>query len=350
MSHNQEPSQYLRDYGDFYHFTSINQREIVKNVLALGYSIRFRVYGRSMIPFVNNGDKVTISPFGDTNPQIGNIVVFENLRDRRLVIHRVIQKHVDRFEIKGDNCTQSDGIIPLSQILGKITKIEHGNKEIITGNGRTNYLIVFLSKKKIFAILDRLTRIPRRFFLFLLHKTVTFQLITRFLNSWVRFLKIEELDFLELIRKSYCISPNKLLEIPYQPSDVFNFVIRLKRHDLGYCQLSMISANSSHGILLRITSIETRYNFGWYGIEENLLIRIIDLAKSLNVEAIILSIPTEKIDQIQILKKFGFSTHLERKALPSLRIDDIRGSDAILILRKSIFKQGDAEIMNDEDY
>ena len=47
---------------------------LLKKTLARGAPFRFTATGSSMIPFVRDGDEITVSPLGGAAPRIGDVV------------------------------------------------------------------------------------------------------------------------------------------------------------------------------------------------------------------------------------------------------------------------------------
>lgn len=97
-----------------------------------------------MSPFIRNGDIVTVSPASDAHT--GDIAAFTRPESDRLVIHRVIGTQGNSLFIKGDNLSTMDGLIPKSNILGRIVKIERNGKSLRLGLGPERRLIALLSR------------------------------------------------------------------------------------------------------------------------------------------------------------------------------------------------------------
>ena len=97
--------------------------KLIKIVLKRGFSLRFKAKGKSMMPSINNGDIITISPLNNDKIRINDIVAFIEPTRKILLVHRVIKIDNDKFLIKGDNVYNHDGYIPRSNILGRVIKI-----------------------------------------------------------------------------------------------------------------------------------------------------------------------------------------------------------------------------------
>jgi signal peptidase I len=143
-------SKYLKRTGHFAALSKVSQLEILKYALERGASMRMTVYGESMIPFLRNADVVTISPFDTRPPQIGDILAFEKPGANQLVIHRLIRKYEYGYELKGDNCCQSDKIVSKFHLQGVVTHIERNSKQRNLGIGNAKRLIASLSRINLF--------------------------------------------------------------------------------------------------------------------------------------------------------------------------------------------------------
>ena len=129
--------------------------ETVRDVLGRGLPVRFQAKGFSMSPFIRNGDVVTLSPFNGALPRFGDVVGFAAQEPGRLTLHRVTGKKGGFYVVRGDSCTEPDGLIPASRIVGVVEKVERCGKRVSGGIGRERYVIACLSRLEIFLPLQR---------------------------------------------------------------------------------------------------------------------------------------------------------------------------------------------------
>jgi signal peptidase I len=120
--------------------------ELMTVILAKGIPFRFQAGGFSMVPFVQNGDLITIMP-SDTSLHRGDVVAFINTCNQRLTIHRIIRISRNGYLVKGDNSTEADGWITRKEIIGRVTMIEHHGKWSRLGLGNERILIAYLSRR-----------------------------------------------------------------------------------------------------------------------------------------------------------------------------------------------------------
>lgn len=121
--------------------------EVLQSFLSEQTKIRFRAPGKSMLPFIRDGDVLTITPLSQARLFIGNVVAFIHPINNNLLVHRIIAKQGSQFLIKGDNSPLlTDGWIQETQVIGCVTCVERDMEIINFGFGLERYLIAFLSK------------------------------------------------------------------------------------------------------------------------------------------------------------------------------------------------------------
>ncbi len=131
-----------------YSINSPSLIEIIQAVIGKQKSLRFRVNGFSMSPFIRDGDVVTLFPINNCSIDIGRVVAFIHPCAKKLVIHRVLAKCPcgTRYVIKGDNTQEIDGFIQRQDILGYVRKVKRGRRNIYLGLGPERRLVAYLSR------------------------------------------------------------------------------------------------------------------------------------------------------------------------------------------------------------
>jgi hypothetical protein len=84
--------------------------------------LSIRVRGGSMVPFIRDGDIVTVSEIAPSGPGIGDVICYET-KPRRLFVHRVVACDGERLFVKGDALAFTE-VIERDQVLGKIVALE----------------------------------------------------------------------------------------------------------------------------------------------------------------------------------------------------------------------------------
>jgi len=101
---------------------------LFEDILQNGSSLRIRVTGRSMTPFLRGGEVLTIRQEQCLSLRKGDLILFRNTYDLP-VLHRIIKKRkaddgTFRFLTKGDALIAFDEEIHEHSVLGKVCGIE----------------------------------------------------------------------------------------------------------------------------------------------------------------------------------------------------------------------------------
>jgi phage repressor protein C with HTH and peptisase S24 domain len=121
--------------------------ELMMAVLAKGRGFRFKAKGWSMIPFIRDGDVITVDPITSEPCQLGQVVAFRSTDERCLVVHRIVARTDAGYLIQGDNAmNESDGIIRHEQLLGQVSRVERNGRRIWLGQGPGRVFIAWLSR------------------------------------------------------------------------------------------------------------------------------------------------------------------------------------------------------------
>lgn len=110
--------------------------DLLDSLFKQGVSVRIRVSGRSMQPFLNGGEVVEIVPYGMQgvrHPRIGDIVLFCDPQGNPL-LHRFLWRRLchEKFylQTKGDACSSCDSSVPIDQVLGYVRRIIFTNHTV----------------------------------------------------------------------------------------------------------------------------------------------------------------------------------------------------------------------------
>ena len=107
--------------------------EMALHELRGGNAIRFIARGRSMWPFILDGDSVTVSPL-NSRPALGDVIFMPNQDFGQL--HRIVARSVDgRLCVQGDALPRPDGWIDASDILGILTEQRRNGRPVRVKTG-----------------------------------------------------------------------------------------------------------------------------------------------------------------------------------------------------------------------
>ena len=97
-------------------------------LLLRGESIRFIARGRSMWPYVLDGDTVCVEPI-EQQPRLGDVVLIPHPGLGRL--HRIVYVSSDgRVQIRGDALVSSDGWFEPEELGGRLSFIIRNGRRI----------------------------------------------------------------------------------------------------------------------------------------------------------------------------------------------------------------------------
>lgn len=106
--------------------------EIAKEMLLSGNEFRFKATGKSMRPFIEDGDTIKITPIGNKKLKKGQVAFYSN--DYHLLAHRVhtIKSSNDNtiYIIRGDSLFLDIEYINHGTILGIAVEAERNGKKI----------------------------------------------------------------------------------------------------------------------------------------------------------------------------------------------------------------------------
>ncbi len=92
-----------------------------------GSSVRFRVTGRSMKPFLRGGESVTVNQTPAASLKLGDLILYRS-REGPPVIHRIVARHMHKnslaFLTKGDGLKGMDAPVASDQIMGRVSVVE----------------------------------------------------------------------------------------------------------------------------------------------------------------------------------------------------------------------------------
>ena len=93
-----------------------------------------------MMPFIRDGDVVTIAPLHGRRARFGEVVAFAGPAGG-LVVHRVVARMPDSYEIRADNSYAPDGVIPAAGVFGAVSRVERRGHRVRFGLGPERALV-----------------------------------------------------------------------------------------------------------------------------------------------------------------------------------------------------------------
>ncbi|MBU0486939.1 MAG: hypothetical protein KKA07_05780 [Bacteroidetes bacterium] len=101
-------------------------QDITAELLRMKKLLRVPLGGRSMYPFMRQGDIAIVIPFEAEKIKKGDVVVFQ--RNGKLLAHRMLGERDGYYRIKGDALWKADPPIPAQDVIGQIISFERNGK------------------------------------------------------------------------------------------------------------------------------------------------------------------------------------------------------------------------------
>jgi hypothetical protein len=124
---------------------------LMQAVLDKDRLFRFRARGRSMTPFIRDGDVLTIAPLVRRSLRVGEVVAFVHPHGECSgpVVHRVVGRRRAGFVIQGDAGGSVQEIVSPESIAGWVVKVEGDGCSIRVGLGPERRLIAWLTRTRL---------------------------------------------------------------------------------------------------------------------------------------------------------------------------------------------------------
>lgn len=108
---------------------------LAQEVLARGLTLRIKVNGESMHPFIRNDDILIIEPKGAADINIGDIVL-NRQPSGAYIVHRLIKRDgAATLVTKGDSQSNYDVPFAAEQVIGRVVQIEGRRKRMKLSGG-----------------------------------------------------------------------------------------------------------------------------------------------------------------------------------------------------------------------
>lgn len=108
---------------------------LAQEVLARGLTLRIKVNGESMHPFIRNDDILIIEPRGAADINIGDIVL-NRQPSGAYIVHRLIKRNgAATLVTKGDSQSNYDVPFAAEQVIGRVVQIEGCRKRMKLSGG-----------------------------------------------------------------------------------------------------------------------------------------------------------------------------------------------------------------------
>lgn len=123
---------------------------LIKQALGKKETIALVMQGKSMEPFLREGDYLFISKCRLQDYEFADIIAFEtNATNMGLIVHRILNKRGDYFFTKGDASLRRDPPVAFSKVLGKLITVNRNDKTLGVEKSK-NYIMLLGSYLRVF--------------------------------------------------------------------------------------------------------------------------------------------------------------------------------------------------------
>ncbi len=327
--------QYVSEGGTL-SLSNFGQKELLLAMMEKGAALRTTARGFSMHPFIHDKDVLTITPLKNQPLSAGDVVAFTQPATDRLAIHRIIGRKNDGWIIKGDNCFEPDGIVPDENIIGRVSRVERGEKDIKLGVRSFRFLIAIVNRVNVFLYF-------RRNIVLLLHKAGNALQRLQSLAVYRRVVKMVPLrvdicnadeDDMEAVHNMF--TP----DVPYRKQganpNVINWVAKRNGKIVAFVQNVYHPEANQPWAGHWLFSLYVRVRYRGAGIGKMLTEKVLVTARNQKAEDILLAVYEDNKKAVNLYRKTGF----EHITLPSLETmfaeEKIKTGRQRMVMRKKL--------------
>lgn len=97
---------------------------VLSDVIAHGFTARFRAAGDSMHPSIRSGEHLHVVPAEEL--RVGDVILAR--ASRGLTAHRIVRIEGARIVMRGDNALRSDGAVDREAVVGRVAAVERDGR------------------------------------------------------------------------------------------------------------------------------------------------------------------------------------------------------------------------------
>ncbi len=276
--------------GKELHLSGAAQLALLEAFVERDASLRTTVHGRSMWPFVRDGDVVTIEPIRRRPPAVGEVVAVRHPRGANLVIHRVVGVDPGGWIVQGDACAAPDGVVPTGQVLGRIVAVERGGSPVRLGTGPSGPWVAALSRGGWLRRVQAALALPRRGAVVALTGA---QGLGPFRRAGRRLLPVVEVE-------------RAGEEHPEGAAGAETWVARVRGAPVGRIRVTLGDEDGDDGRRAWLAGLDVRTRFRGLGVGERLVRAAIERARFLGARSVAVVVSSGDVRAIRLHEKVGF--------------------------------------------
>jgi ribosomal protein S18 acetylase RimI-like enzyme len=266
------------------------------------------VNGRSMFPFIRNGDVVEIASM-PPKPTLGSVVLAQ-LSDERYPLHRLVGQRGEAWLLRGDNNGAPDCVVPPEDLVAVAVRVERNGRVVRLALGRAGRCVGWLSgrgwllpitrglfspQRAALAILGRLQRLP-----------IFRAWVKRFRPSYV----IQEATLSDLVSVYNWLDPtgdrkHNWVEQNTAPH-VTGYVAKRGEEILGFVRLIRFPESDIAHAGYWLYSLQVRSRYRGMGLGAALTQRVIDQSRLEGASELYLNVFENNSPAIALYQKLGF--------------------------------------------
>jgi GNAT superfamily N-acetyltransferase len=333
------PSEDQTDYvsrGGELSVSNASQLELLLAMKERGVSLKTRVRGFSMVPFVRDLDVLTIAPLSSGRPRLGEVVAFKQPGTGRLALHRIIKQTASGWLVKGDSSRKPDGEVSADLILGRVTSVERRGRRVHFGLGPERSVIALLSRGRGLSLCRQLWLLPRRVAAAILRRVQGLALYGRLGRKLVGPVEVSlaSNSDLEQACRAFNFAPPHRSEAA-NPC-VSNFVAKTGDKVIGFTQLVERASDQGPWAGWWIHSTQVRAIYRGLGVGEELSRQAIAAARAKGASELLLTVSRDNSRATKLNKKLGFAEVTLPDIEPLLAEEETRTGQRQIVMRKSL--------------
>jgi ribosomal protein S18 acetylase RimI-like enzyme len=334
MSENMAESSFVRRGGAL-RLSNFRQLELLRGLTERGKTLRTRVRGFSMEPFIRDGDIITVSAMNGRAPEAGEVVAFTQ-SGRRMAIHRIIAREGEGWLIQGDNSREADGMITDDRLLGRVTSIERAGRRRHLGLGGERRIIAWMVRHDVLPLFKTMVALPRRMAAAFLQRLQGSRLFRACVKRLLKNVRIVEATDEETAAVSAFFSPTEPILSGKPNPKVTNYIARHKTNFIGFIQLARHPEQDLPMTGHWLFSLMVRARYRGLGIGELLTRHVIDRSVLDGADELSLLVFEDNVRAISLYRKLGF----KRIVLPAmerqLETEKIKNGRRRIAMRKPL--------------
>jgi ribosomal protein S18 acetylase RimI-like enzyme len=329
------PSSFVSSGGEL-HLSNLGQLELLRGLIERGLPLRTPVRGFSMRPFVRDGDVLTIAPLAGRSPEIGEVIAFVQPETGRLAIHRVVSRTPAGWILRGDNCSESDGLVPADHLLGRVVAVERNGRNVRFGLGAGRGMIGTLNRGRAWMLLKAVGRMTRWAAGFALRRIQSLSIYRSFGRRLAPRFETALADETALAVVHRHFNPDGPYRDRLPNPNVVNWVAKRGSEIVGFVQYVYHPESDPEWEGHWLFSLEVWRNYRGMGIGEMLTKRVIEQAAAQEAKDLWLVVYEDNDRAIRLYQKLGFEIMIHPALEPKLEAEKKLSGKRRIAMRKSL--------------